>query len=261
LDESPSDINGDYAKEIFADNSILAARLRELNVRIRAVTEIINSSTLYDYYDENLYKILRVDADSAFSSLTEVAGCFSYSLRIGESGLNHRHTGRNGFEQLFHNKSGRMYSWEPQFHRSPREFLNLTVESVKQSVGLSLSVSLLQERMKERSWPSEGLSYLDTALLTQYRLLRNALQLAQVIPTWDEEIIKLLLASVLDLEIERARIPVLEYYEYRPSTHQGAVINFRNGHRLRPIIRGLLREGGPTLESHLGYIREFVEGF
>ncbi|MBT3748634.1 MAG: hypothetical protein HOG34_06580 [Bacteroidetes bacterium] len=253
------DVPFDYQALFEDETKLYFGRMKKFNVRVRNIPKkTLNVANLYDFYDNSRKIIIRVDADSGFMPETLLSDLFHYSCKLGESGLNFNHTRRSGFEHLF-SLSGRMNTWEPMFKKTLDEFLGSICKIVQDEIGYMIIPDRLASNMKSMSWPSEGLSYIETSVLAEYQCLRNVLQGAKLIPEWDEEILKLLLASILRLEIERAMVPVIEYWEYMPEKHRNAVVNFRNSRQIAPILQQIF-DNVEILEANSRYIRDFIEG-
>lgn len=233
-------------------------RLEALGVKCRSVSEPFCTGDVYRYQQQPQGVVLRVDADSAFLPGALSAPCFKFDKLLGHSGLNQRHTGRHALGQLFHEQDGRMRAWPRHMQVSEHVFLHKACEVVAESLTVRFEPAALAAAMAARPWPSEGLSYMKAEGIPDYLVLRQALLQADLIPAWDDEIVKLLLACSRNWSLEPARIPVLEYSEYESNTPDAAVINFRNAPRIAPIVQRLLdspEEGCACL----GYIRDFVD--
>ena len=116
----------------------------------------------------------------------------------------------------------------------------------------------LEHRLTTIPWLSEGFSYLVGEMISPYATLRGALVEQSVVPWWDEEIVKLLLAGLLHLTPERAGVPVVEFDEFQRLTPQSAVVNFRNRRSYGSAVASLLSYSAEN-EHSLGYVRRFVE--
>ena len=252
------DVPFDYHALFEDEKKLYFGRMKKFNVRVRNMqNKSLNVANLYDFFDNNKKIIIRVDADSGFMPGTLLSDLFQYSCKLGESGLNFDHTQRSGFKHLF-SLNGRMNTWESMFKRTPDEFLGSICKIIQDEIGYVITPDRLASNMKSMSWPSEGLSYIKTSVLAEYQCLRNVLQRAKLIPEWDEEILKLLLASILRLKIERAMVPVIEYWEYMPEKHRNAVVNFRNISRITPILQQIF-SNVKILEANNRYIRDFIK--
>jgi len=83
-------------------------------------------------------------------------------------------------------------------------------------------------------WLSEGLSYLRGDHVTAFIALRDALVAGGLVPSWDEECVKLAMVGLMNLAPESSQVPVLEHWEYGRETSDTAVVNFRNDRSLDP---------------------------
>jgi hypothetical protein len=242
-----------------ADLPDVQSKLRDLNVRFKVVPQPLTSALIYDYYDGDDRTLLRVDADSIFAREALEFGLFSFAGRLGESGLNYRHTCRTAFDQLFHPDEGRMAAWGEAYRVSADQFLCSVTKLIARVFQLDWRSDDLMAEMSTRHWPSEGLSYIDGSLVGDYRNLRDSLQKENLVPEWDEEVVKLMLSCISGSAIEQARVPVVEYAEHGHSELNHRVINFRNSRTIRPLLERLLTGDQPFRETHLSYVRDSME--
>jgi hypothetical protein len=252
-----SQYNDLQADALFGQN--LPDLLNELysrGVSIDRIPGLDSPASVYGFYLHRAELILCMDADSGLLPDALSAPCFSFAADVGHSGLNWRHTGRSGLEQLVH-KDGRMSRWPESMMRERRDWVEAVARIGEQSLGVSSDVDSVIAHMEEVSWPSAGLSYIREDHLESLVTLRNEMVNRQLVPAWDEESVKLAHIGILDLDVETCRVPVLEHWEYDHSTPSNAVINFRNFRSQGPWIRALL-DGNQRNTDALGMLRNFT---
>lgn len=244
--------------DLLFENCIIdLQRLEDFSVCVMYKFDAFFAADLYRYYTPNSDIIIRMDADSGLLPGTIEKGLFTFKANMGHSGLNFKHTGRNGLEQLMHPEDGRMTQWPKDLQRNADEFLELAASASCLVLKKEMTPKRLSEAVKARPWPSEGVSYMRTSLIPSYIDLRAALLEKCVIPEWDEEIVKLLLSSITEIKMEMARVPVFEYSQMETYSGESACVNFRNIRRVGPHLENILKSEMES-EKRLGYLRNFV---
>jgi len=234
-------------------------KLNELNVHCRQVEEPLNTTNIFNFCNKESEIILRCDADNGFKCKSLKDSLFSFQSPLGDSGLNFRITGRNGFDELFHVPEGRMCYWEPYLQREPDDFLQRVCTVISNIFKIKFTNSRLRNELKKRPWPSVGLSYIKPKILPEYRILRDALQHSELTPIWDREIIELLLACIFNFNIEQSRIQIIDYWESLPKKTENVIIHFGSIVRIHPNIGHLLHKNVSNFEQYFSFISNFVK--
>lgn len=236
--------------------TFLHFRLVEQGVKIRRIQLPVNTANWYQLYQKTGELLLRFDADAvAFPG--GLNSCFKFNRPLGHSGLNARHTGRSGYQQLFNPDKGRMKSWSDEFRDNPESFLRRVCHLAERVMEKPVEPAVLAKKMQLLPWLSEGLSYLRPEWVLPFVELQNILVKEDIIPDWDEEVVKILLAGLFDLDPEEAQVPVLEYTEYNQQISGDSVVNFRNTHYLEGKVPDILRNRRKA-EKELSYISTII---
>lgn len=233
------------------------ALLRSFGVTVSRRESVAAPGDVYRSYVSGPSLLLRLDADAGLLPGALQAPCFTFQRPLGHSGLNGRHNGRCGLDQLVHAADGRMKHWPAAMRVSARVWAECVVQAGAKSLGSRVDRAVAMARMRGISWPSEGLSYLQGDLVGAFVALRDQLVYDCCVPAWDEESVKLAMVGVLGLEPEPSRIPVLEHWEYGPTTPDAAAVNFRNRQSLSTRVSRILDCGG-AVDSTLSYVADFV---
>ena len=220
-------------------------RLSGFGVVVRQVEGLRASADVYRHYDRRTSILLKMDADQVLLPGSIEAPCFTFDELMGYSGLNARHTARDGLTQLTH-PEGRMRQWPPEMGMTALEWTNSVIRASGPALGMKTDPKMAMDRMRGVPWLSEGFSYLRGELAEPFCALREELVRSGLVPDWDEEAVKLALVGLSGIHPEMCRIPVLEHWEYGPETSDAATVNFRNQRSLGlhvPSILGRLCPG------------------
>lgn len=230
--------------------------IQSFGVTVLHAERLTSPGGAYQWYDSRTSLLLRIDADAGLLPSAIVAPCFTFAKSMGYSRLNARHTRRNALDQLTHPTEGRMRQWPPAMRTSWREWIDSVVQTGKVVLGTRVGHDIVLSCMKDVPWLSEGLSYLRGDLIETFLVLRDELVRSSIVPEWDEESVKLAMASLLGMKPESSRIPVLEHWEYGSHTPDAAIVNFRNQRSLGPIVSSIL-EREDLFCPKLSYVRDF----
>jgi hypothetical protein len=232
--------------------------LKRRNVAIQRIPRLDSAAEIYACWLPTSEVVIRVDADSAFLPGVLRRPVFNFSAPLGYSLLNFRHTARSGLEQLFHADDGRMRTWPETLQVPEYKFLQAASQAARAALGTRLSPADLKIAMTRKPWPSEGISYISRSAIPAFCALRQELVEGRVIPTWDEEIVKLILACAQHWPMEPVRAEVLEYWEYGTASASHCVVNFRNRRRVGRFLGEILSDS-EAAKSHLHYVRTFFD--
>lgn len=240
--------------ELFGESIFPRIKMLEsLGVTVKQLADLSSPGGGYGSYDSRTSHVVRVDADAGFLPGVLEAPCFNFSSKLGYSDLNFRHTGRSAIEQF---EKERIFFWPTALRRPVEQWVELVVDAAVVIQNQHLEKAVFLARMQKIPWMSDGLSYMTGEMAQIFTVLRNQLVKRMLVPSWDEESVKLALVCLIGMNPEVCKVAVLEHWEYGSYTPDATVVNFRNRRSLGLLVRNFLDNDAFVGES-FGYLRSF----